>query len=167
MWFRRKNTAFQSPYTPPTAPTSHRCTIPATTAASGIVDPIAPQAYDWLLNDADRLEAAAAEKEAQVQRDLSDAAEWRIVAASYRRIAAMHGPDAPRVEVQPEPEPQPVSVPSGPPSPIGCPCQWWRGESCEQCDRFVPQEVSVTTPWSPPEPDADTAVQPLVNGWTR
>lgn len=40
----------------------------------------------WLANDIARLEAEAAKNEAHADRILADAAEWRTVAAGYRRI---------------------------------------------------------------------------------
>lgn len=171
MWFRRKNKAFQSPYTPPSAPTSHRRTAPAVRGPAA-QDPIAPQAYDWLLHDADRLEMAAAEKEAQVKRDLSDAAEWRIVAASYRRIAALHAPqasaepayDEPQADQDPSQFNPTWQIPADP-APMDCGCRWQRGETCERCDVLTPVP-SILTPWTP-QNDGSTITLPAANGEHR
>ncbi len=207
VWSLRKNKA-RAEQQFPVHPTQHRAarTHPATVPFAAVAPVLArtrghaeglePVAYDWLLNDADRLDDGALDAEGKAARLLRDAAEWRTVAASYRHLAAAHTPHAPRPEpqplAQPEPaydEPQPAAdpdlsrfnptwqVPDGPQT-AACGCRWWRGESCATCDTLTPTRVSVITPWSPTsEPDAagwrdeprDGATEqfPAVNGDNR
>ncbi len=190
MWFRRNNT--RPAYTPPSSvPTAHRAPRKALPPQPAFPGPIAPQAYDWLLNDADRLLESAADARRDAAQLIENAVEYEIVAASYRRLAALHSPDAPTAP-QPQPEyaePQPPADPDlsrhNPtwqvpiaPQAAACGCRWWRGESCATCDTLTPTRVSVITPWSPTsEPDAAgwrdeprdgaTGQFPAVNGDNR
>jgi hypothetical protein len=151
VWFHRKNKAPKIP-APPLAPArrTHRRTPPGQGAP-----PIDPIAARWLTADADQLDRAAADNEAQAELLLARAIEWRTVAASYRQLALT-------VPAPPDPDPEPQSEPADPSrlnptwqvaqQPGVCGCVWGRGESCEVCDALV----SGPTLWEPP---------PVAAGW--
>lgn len=179
MWFQRKNKPLPA-YTPPsTVPTSHRRTV-AATAAHYPAPAMDRVAYEWLLNDADRLDAQADSNDTKAEKLLDDAIEWRTVAANYRRLALQYT-QAPAVPVAPqEPaydEPQHPADPDPsrfnptwqlPPQPGMCGCVWGNGESCELCDPLSGAPISILSPWTAPESDAGSTVTfPAVDGWTR
>jgi hypothetical protein len=171
-------------------PTTHRAPRRPPTPPTVKLDPIAPQAYDWLLNDAARLLESAADARRDAAQLIENATEYEIVAASYRRLAAMHCPDAPGAP-QPQPEYAEPQHPADPdPSRFNptwqipdrqraeCGCAFWLGESCASCDGSVSEYASILTPWSPTsEADAagwndaprhgQTEQFPLVNGEVR
>lgn len=192
MWFFGKSKPSQRP-----APPQHRATRRPPTPPTVKLDPIAPQAYDWLLSDAARLDDGADNAEQQATQLLADAAEWRIVAATYRRIAAMHSPDVPLAPVE-EPQPDPSRFnPTWQSTPQiieqamaeapslqqvhariwdgrDCACIFARGETCKRCDEFVGDRVSILTPWTPASEadaagwsDGQAGQSPLVNGEVR
>lgn len=157
MWFRRKNTVSRAAYTPPSTPTSHRRTIPAT-----------PPIAEWIGEDIDWLESSADNDEAKADALLQRAARKRALADAYRTLTAVPEPQpvAAPVQIPAEPDPsQHNPTWQLPQEPGMCGCRHGLGESCALCDASVSEGLSILTPWSP---DAhDTAVQPLVNGWTR
>jgi hypothetical protein len=150
VWFHRKNKAPVIYPAAKTLPRSHRRTPPGQGAP-----PIDPIAARWLTADADQLDRAAADNEAQAELLLARAIEWRTVAASYRQLAlTVPAPPDPPAEPQPEPEDPSRLNPTWqlPQQPGVCGCVWGRGESCDVCDALVPGPVL----WEPP-PVADAA----------
>jgi len=206
VWFRKKDKAPAPPleHTIPGQPRRHART--AQDAHSPAQAPALPaealiltgDMREWLANDLERLESAAADNEtsaerkrAEYERDLANAAHWRTIAAGYRRILDLAQATALYAEqTRLEREAAAYDAPPVPPDPAGsaatwnvpervreadCGCEWWRGQSCEQCAMFRTEGAALWQPqaaWSGRAPNDGltepmTAVAPLTNGEVR
>lgn len=162
MWSRKKDKTPQP--TPPATPQPrrHARTNPQPGRATAEALILPEPARSWLTHDVTRLEEAAHRNETEAERLLADAAEWRTVAAGYRRILDLAEATALRAEhARLEREAAALEQPPVPADPQQYAASWSVPEWGDEV--FLPPRSSS---WGSlgGSNDGLTAPMPLVNG---